>query len=152
MDLETIQMLLKLMDDHDLAEVEIQNEGEVVRLRKREFQAGPQVMALPSQPPAQSQPLAPAQPPSPEAKAKEAPAHVISPIVGTFYSRPNPESVPFVEVGELVEPDSIVCVIEAMKVMNEVRAEVAGRIAEILVADGDAVEFGQPLFRVEVTA
>jgi acetyl-CoA carboxylase biotin carboxyl carrier protein len=151
MDLETIQMLLKLMDEHDLAEVEIQSEGEVVRLRKREAQASPHVVALSPQSPPQPQPSAPTQPPpSPEAEAP--PTHIEAPIVGTFYSRPNPESSPYVDVGDVVEPDSIVCIIEAMKVMNEVRAETGGRIVELLVSDGDPVEFGQPLFRIEVTS
>jgi len=149
-DLETIQMLLKLMDEHDLAEVEIQSEGEVVRLRKREAQANPQVVALSPQSPPQPQPYAPTQPP-PSPKAEAPPTHIEAPIVGTFYSRPNPESSPYVDIGDMVEPDSIVCIIEAMKVMNEVRAETAGRIVEILVSDGDPVEFGQPLFRIEVT-
>lgn len=151
MDLETIQMLLKLMDEHDLAEVEIQSEGEVVRLRKREAQASPQVVALSPQSPTQPEPSPPTQPhPSPEAEAP--PAHIEAPIVGTFYSRPNPESSPYIDVGDVVEPDSIVCIIEAMKVMNEVRAETGGRIVELLVSDGDPVEFGQPLFRIEVTS
>jgi len=152
MDLEHIQMLLKLMDEHDLAEIEIQSEGEVVRLRKRETNAAPQVVALSPQNPVQTHAVAPTQPPpSPEPRVEEAPANVVSPIVGTFYSRPDPEATPYVEVGDVVEPNSVVCIIEAMKVMNEVRAEVEGRIAEILVADGDPVEFGQPLFRIEVT-
>ena len=74
---------------------------------------------------------------------------VKSPMIGTFYRRPSPDSDPFVEVGAAVEPDTVVCIIEAMKVMNEIKAEVKGVIAEVLVEDGKPVEYGQVLFRIE---
>lgn len=71
-----------------------------------------------------------------------------SPLVGTFYATPSPDSPPFVEVGSKVEPQMVVCIIEAMKVMNEIKAEVGGTIAEVVVKNGQAVEFGQPLFKI----
>jgi len=71
-----------------------------------------------------------------------------SPIVGTFYSAPSPDSEPFVEVGSKIEENSVVCIVEAMKVMNEIKAEVSGTIVEILVKNGEAVEYGQVLFKV----
>jgi acetyl-CoA carboxylase biotin carboxyl carrier protein len=74
---------------------------------------------------------------------------IVSPMVGTFYRAPSPESAPYVEVGQSVAEDTVVCIIEAMKVMNEIRAEIKGVIAEILVENGTAVQFGQPLFRVK---
>ena len=74
---------------------------------------------------------------------------VKSPMIGTLYRRPSPDSDPFVEVGTAVEPDTVVCIIEAMKVMNEIKAEVKGMIAEVLVEDGKPVEYGQALFRIE---
>ena len=70
-------------------------------------------------------------------------------MIGTFYRRPSPDSDPFVEVGTAMEPDTVVCIIEAMKVMNEIKAEVKGVIAEVLVEDGKPVEYGQALFRIE---
>jgi len=72
----------------------------------------------------------------------------VSPMVGTFYRAPAPEAEPFVDVGERVTPDTTLCVIEAMKVMNEIKAEMEGQIAAILVENGEPVEFGQPLFRI----
>ena len=74
---------------------------------------------------------------------------VKSPMIGTFYRRPSPDSDPFVEVGAAVEPDTVVCILEAMKVMNEIKAEVKGVIAEVLVEEGKPVEYGQGLFRIE---
>jgi len=80
--------------------------------------------------------------------AEEKLLEIKSPLVGTFYATPSPDSEPFVEVGSKVEENSVVCIIEAMKVMNEIKAEVSGTIAEILVKNGEAVEYGQVLFRV----
>ncbi len=74
---------------------------------------------------------------------------VVSPMVGTFYSAPSPEDDPYVTVGTKVEPQSIVCIVEAMKLFNEIEAEVSGEIVEILVQNGELVEYGQPLFRVK---
>jgi acetyl-CoA carboxylase biotin carboxyl carrier protein len=79
-------------------------------------------------------------------------AYVRSPMVGTFYSRPNPKAEPYVRLGDLVSPESVVCVIEAMKVFNEIPAEVRGRVVAVLVDDEEPVEFGKPLFKVETGA
>ena len=73
---------------------------------------------------------------------------ITSPMVGTFYSSPSPDAAPFVKVGDGVEPDTIICLIEAMKVFNEIKAEVAGRVEKVLVSNGQTVEFGQPLMMV----
>jgi len=70
-------------------------------------------------------------------------------MVGTFYAAPSPDSEPFVKVGDAVDPESVVCIVEAMKVMNEIKAEMSGKIAEILVQNGDSVEYNQPLFRIQ---
>ncbi|MHC4195547.1 MAG: acetyl-CoA carboxylase biotin carboxyl carrier protein, partial [Planctomycetota bacterium] len=80
---------------------------------------------------------------------EEALVDVTSPLVGTFYATPSPDSEAYVEVGSAVTPQTVVCIIEAMKVMNEIKAERSGKIAEILVANGEAVEFGQVLFRIK---
>lgn len=107
------------------------------------------VMAQPQQAVAQQAAPAPA-PAAPAAESQPQPeGNVIkSPMVGTFYSAPNPESPPFVQSGDSVHAESVVCIIEAMKVMNEIKAETSGKITEVLVKNGESVEYGQPLFRV----
>jgi acetyl-CoA carboxylase biotin carboxyl carrier protein len=93
---------------------------------------------------------APAAPATPAAPAAEKPGHVVSsPFVGTFYRTPAPEQPAFVDVGTVVKKGQVLCIIEAMKLMNEIEADVAGRVAEILVENGQPVEFGQALFRIE---
>ena len=88
-----------------------------------------------------------------ESKAEEKDIFIIkSPMVGAFYAAPSPESEPYVKVGSTVHPDSTVCILEAMKVMNEVRAECSGEILEVLAKNGAPVEYGQPLFKVRLTA
>jgi acetyl-CoA carboxylase biotin carboxyl carrier protein len=91
--------------------------------------------------------------PAPAAPAAADPSIklVTSPMVGTYYATPSPENPPFVTVGSPIKADSVVCIIEAMKVMNEIQSEIAGTVVECLVANGTSVEFGQPLFRVKVS-
>jgi len=86
---------------------------------------------------------------TPEAAAAQNAAEIKSPIVGTFYATPSPDSEDYVEIGSRVEPQTVVCIIEAMKVMNEIKAEISGTISEVLVSNGQAVEYGQVLFRVK---
>ncbi|HJQ31525.1 MAG TPA: acetyl-CoA carboxylase biotin carboxyl carrier protein, partial [Pyrinomonadaceae bacterium] len=109
--------------------------------------------ATPSAPAAGAQPAAeigPAPPPEPVKDELEEDYNLItSPIVGTFYRSPSPTADPFVKVGSQVEPDTVVCIIEAMKLMNEIQAETRGTIAKILVENGQPVEYGQPLFAVK---
>ncbi len=150
MDIAELKKLLKLMNEYDLAELEIEEQGSAIRLRKAAPVIGHQA-ALPAGfvPPA---PPAPAAPPVPVAPAGPPPGtqEIRSPIVGTFYRTPSPESPPFVNVGDRVHGESVVCIIEAMKVMNEIKAEVTGEVVEVLVENGEAVEYDQPLFRVKV--
>ncbi|MCI0341092.1 MAG: acetyl-CoA carboxylase biotin carboxyl carrier protein [Planctomycetales bacterium] len=153
MDLKIVRELIALMEQHDLSEVEVEEEGHRVRLRKHVADARAPVgnPAAPA-PAAGRVPAAPvaAESPAGAAPAKEAPgtAQVKSPMVGTFYRAPNPEAAPFVDVGDKLTPESVVCIVEAMKVMNEIKAEVAGVVEAVLVENGEAVEFGQALFRV----
>jgi acetyl-CoA carboxylase biotin carboxyl carrier protein len=151
-DIETIRRLLDLMSEHGLAELEIEREDMAVRLRKAGAEPQPPVVAAI---PAAGAPRAAA--PAPSAAGAEAagaePAEeslptITSPMVGTFYESSSPEADPFVQVGDHVAEDTVVCVIEAMKVFNEIRAETTGTIEEVLVANAEAVEFGQPLFVV----
>lgn len=145
LDLRDVKRLVNLMDRHGLAEVELEDLGRRVRLRKG---GGGEWVAAPAAPaPAAPAPAAPA-----PAAAAPAPApsglEIRSPMVGTFYRASNPEAAPFVEVGDPVRKDSVVCIVEAMKVMNEIKSEVDGEIAAVLVQNGEAVEFDQPLFLV----
>lgn len=149
-DLDRFRKLLQLMEKYGVNEVALQNEGESWKIRR-----GPrQVAVAPEQVVQAAAPapvVSPAPAPVPAAAAPSASEAVTinAPTIGTFYSAPTPEDSAFVSVGSVVQPDTVVCIIEAMKVFNEVHAEKAGRIAEILVQNGDAVSFGQPLFRIE---
>jgi acetyl-CoA carboxylase biotin carboxyl carrier protein len=150
-DIETIRRLLDLMNEHGLAELEIEREDMAVRLRKAGAEPPALVAAIPA---GGSQPAAAPGPPAHGAAAAETePAEedlpaVTSPMVGTFYEASGPEAEPFVQVGDHVAEDTVVCIIEAMKVFNEIRAEMSGTIEKVLVANAEAVEFGQPLFVV----
>jgi acetyl-CoA carboxylase biotin carboxyl carrier protein len=148
-DVRKIRRLVELMKEHDLSEMELRQGEMQIQLRRRE-PAGVLPTLLPAAP------APPAAAPSPAAPTAETPGadakHLVeikSPMVGTFYSAPDPESPPYVKVGDHVGPDTTVCIVEAMKVFNQIPAEVAGKIAAVLVDSGDSVEFGQPLFRVD---
>jgi len=135
-DLEAIRKLLALMDEHGLAELEIEHEDMAVRLRK----AGHEVPA--GAPPAAAPAAAAGEAETEEEKLPT----ITSPMVGTFYEAPSPEADPFVRVGDRVEESTVVCIVEAMKVFNEIRAEKSGTIEAVLLRNADPVEFGQPLF------
>jgi len=144
---ELIEQLTALMDAKKLDELEIEIEGVKVALRRgRSSHDQPQVVVAQPQPAAHAPA---AQPPPEEAAAPEEELHVVrSPMVGTFYRSPAPDADPYVEVGDEVGPDTVLCIIEAMKVMNELKAEVEGTVVAILVENGEPVEYGQPLFHI----
>ena len=151
-DVKKIRRLVQLMKDHDLAEVDLEQGEQRIRLRRS---AGGEVVyqqpvqaAAPMPLPAVATEAAPKS----EAASDDSLAVIKSPIVGTFYSSSGPDSEPFVKVGDHVGPESTVCIVEAMKVFNEIPADLSGKVAAILVANGDPVEFGQPLFKVDVSA
>jgi len=150
MDVRDLKKVVQIMNDNDLVEVEIEEEGKRLRLRKPDASAPPGTSAAPAAAPA---PAAPA--PAPAQPAAEAPAEaaglptITAPMVGTFYRAPSPESDPYVEVGSRVDPEKVVCILEAMKVMNEIKAECSGEIVKMCVQNGEAVEYGQPLFIVK---
>ena len=141
-DIESLRQLLALMSEHDLAELEIEQEDLVVRLRK----GGAAVVPV-AAPVAAAPAAIPSAAPAAEAETAKLPT-INSPMVGTFYAAPSPEAPPFVKVGDHVMEDTVVCVIEAMKVFNEIRAETSGTIEKILGKNAAAVEFGQALFVV----
>ncbi|MHC4114285.1 MAG: acetyl-CoA carboxylase biotin carboxyl carrier protein [Planctomycetota bacterium] len=150
-DFQKIKKLIKIMQENDLVEVEIKHSDDKILL-KRFAPQQPTVTAVPviGQPPAAANSNQPTAARADAAREKEeALVDVTSPLVGTFYATPSPDSEAYVEVGSAVTPQTVVCIIEAMKVMNEIKAERSGKIAEILVANGEAVEFGQVLFRIK---
>jgi acetyl-CoA carboxylase biotin carboxyl carrier protein len=162
MDLKLIQKLIKLMKDGEVFELELEDDQAGTRLRLKrgrpEAPAAPLpgvVHVLHAGPvAAQAAAVASAPAAAPAAPVAEQPAApkgvtIHSPMVGTFYRSPSPEADAFVRVGTRIELDRTLCIIEAMKVMNEIKAEIAGEILEILVESGEPVEFGQPLFLVK---
>ncbi|MDP4963122.1 MAG: acetyl-CoA carboxylase biotin carboxyl carrier protein [Opitutales bacterium] len=156
MDLIKIKQVVDLMKKSDLSEFEIQDQDFKLRIKRdlpgRAPIAAPAAPVAAAPAPAAAAP-APAAPAAAAATATADPSIklVTSPMVGTFYATPSPENPPFVTVGSPIKADSVVCIIEAMKVMNEIQSEIAGTVVECLVANGTSVEFGQPLFRVKVS-
>lgn len=154
MDLIKIKQVVDLMKKSDLSEFEIQDQDFKLRIKRdlpgRAPIAAP-VAAAPAPVAAAPAPVAAAPAPAAPAAADPSIKLVTSPMVGTYYATPSPENPPFVTVGSPIKADTVVCIIEAMKVMNEIQSEIAGTVVECLVANGTSVEFGQPLFRVKVS-
>lgn len=155
MDLTKIKQVVDLMKKSDLSEFEIQDQEFKLRIKRDVGGRAAPVASAPVAPvayaPAPASAPGPATAPAPAAVVADPNIKTInSPMVGTYYSTPSPENPAFVVVGSQVKVDSTVCIIEAMKVMNEIPSEIAGTIVECLVANGTSVEFGQPLFRVKV--
>jgi len=172
MDLNYIKKLVKLLSESDVDEIEIEEEGKKIRLAKHvntvvgypapgaggvqipypgvsaEILPPPQMHAIGGPSPAGAH-TAPAPTPTPEAPTADQQHEIKSPIVGTFYRSPAPEAAPFIQVGSVVEPGTVLCIVEAMKLMNEIESDISGKIVKILVENGQPVEYDQPLFVVE---
>ena len=155
--MEELRELIALLRENGLAELELENSGFRVRLRRESAASESSGYAPPPAPvPAPAAPApapvhAPAHPgtQATTAAAQDQDLHIIpSPIVGTFYRSPSPSAEPFVKIGSNVEPESVVCIIEAMKLMNEIQAEATGEVVKIYVENGQPVEYGQPLFGI----
>jgi acetyl-CoA carboxylase biotin carboxyl carrier protein len=160
MDIRKIKKLIELLEESGIAEIEIKEGEEAVRISRMPTgvvtHALPPMAHLAALPPGVASPAAPAAAPSalpvaesaaPKPKPNE---HVITaPMVGTFYGSPSPGAKAFVEIGDEIKVGQVLCIIEAMKMMNQIEADKAGRIASIMARNGDPVEFGQPLFVVE---
>ena len=147
--LDRIRELVQLMKEHDLREIDLKQDDQQIRLCRSQEDTAPRIIT-------QAAPVVAA----PAASAASAPAAAVesknlalikSPMVGTFYSKPNPTAEPFVKVGDRVSPEKTVCIVEAMKTFNEIPAEVGGVIVAILVEDGEAVDFDKPLFKVDTS-
>ncbi len=143
-DIEYVEKLAKVLADNSLTEISLEDGEQAITLRK-------EVMGVAAAPVAVAQ-----QPVSAPAQTQSAPATEVkkgkpltSPMVGTFYSAPSPDAEPFVKVGQTVKEGDVVCIVEAMKLMNEIEAEFSGKIVEICVSDGQPVEFGQVLMYIE---
>lgn len=148
MDLKDIKALIDLMQKNGLTAFEMEKDGFRISLAKETGYASAMTYAAPPAAPAAAAP-APAEAAPAEAKPVVAGKEIASPMVGTFYTSASPESPPFVTVGQQVTPDTVVCIIEAMKVMNEIKAEQAGTITEVSAENGQPVQFGQALFRLK---
>lgn len=151
MNFKEIKELIEILDGSNLTEINIEDKGTIVNLKKEKEVVTQQVAHVSQTPVA-----APAQ----EASASSAPTNneapqtdnlqtITAPMVGTFYKSPSPEENPYVQVGDQVSANTTVCILEAMKLFNEIQAEVTGEIVEILVEDGQMVEYGQALFKVK---
>ncbi|MHB0955856.1 MAG: acetyl-CoA carboxylase biotin carboxyl carrier protein [Pirellulaceae bacterium] len=157
-DVERIRRLVELMEQHDLREVDLRQAEQRIRLcRGPELMMaapGPTLVAPPAL--AQSAPASggsslPTVPP----QLTETEDHIVvvkSPMVGTFYARPNPKAEPYVKIGDMVAPETTICIIEAMKVFNEIPAETRGKLIAVLVDDEEPVDHGRPLFKIDTRA
>ena len=151
MDLKDIKAIIDLMKKNSISEFEMEKADFKIRLKR-----GLNGVAMASQPdeapPVMIAPHAAGTPASAAPTTQSSPdAQIKSPMIGTFYRSPSPEAGPYVEVGSEVTPETVVCIIEAMKVMNEIKAEVRGVVTQVLVDNAKPVEFGQPLFKVRAT-
>jgi acetyl-CoA carboxylase biotin carboxyl carrier protein len=155
MEIEDIRKIVALMAENDVVELEMEDRKGKIRLVRGNHQAPTPVTVVSAAAPLQQlAPMAvqaPAPPPAPrvEAPAPEQGIPITSPMVGTFYRAPSPDAKSYVEVGAVVERGDVVCIIEAMKMMNEIQAEVRGRVVKILVDNGQPIEYEQPLFLLE---
>lgn len=146
-DVERIRELIELMKEHDLSEIDLKQQEQEIRLKRGGEQ--PMMVNYPSAPVGPAPVAAGAAGAASETPAEDPNAVFInSPMVGTFYTKPKPEADVFVKVGDIVEPDTVVCIVEAMKTFNELPAGVSGKIAAILVKDQDPVDVNKPLFKI----
>ena len=155
MDFREIKRIVELMDQHGLSVFKLEQGETKLELKKggdldvKAIQNWMSSSPAPQYAPAYTQAAAPAGAPAAEAGLPTNLKEVTSPMVGTFYTASSPDSEPFVKVGSKVNAESTVCIIEAMKVMNEIKSEISGEIVELLVENGTAVQYGEPLFRVK---
>lgn len=154
MELKDIKVIIDLMKKNSLSEFELEKEGFKIKLKRGGTATASggtpgDWPAVPAHPPAAPNPATPASPLPTATPAQPTDEELIkSPMIGTFYRAPAPDASSYVEVGTEVSPEAVVCIIEAMKVMNEIKAEARGVIVEVIAENGKPVEFGQPLFKI----
>jgi acetyl-CoA carboxylase biotin carboxyl carrier protein len=152
-DIRKLKELVRLMTSNDLVELDLRDKDEQVTLRRPTPMVAPQVIhapvSMPMAAPAPAPVAASASAPAPATDSTAGLLKVESPMVGTFYASPAPEKPAFITAGASVGPDTVVCLVEAMKIFNEIKAGVSGTVERVLVKSGDPVEFGQPLFLVK---
>jgi len=149
MDVRDLKKIVQIMNDNDLVEIEIEEEGKRLRLRKPDAGAVPMMAAVQAAAAAAVPAAAPAPAAAEPAAASSGEYTITAPMVGTFYRAPSPDADDYVQVGAKIGPESVVCILEAMKVMNEIKAECSGEIVKICVQNAEAVEYGQALFIVK---
>jgi len=158
MDIRKIKKLIELLEESGIAEIEIKEGEEALRISRMPTgssaasQLAPMPMAMPLQAAPLAAPISAAAPQAaaaPAAKAKSNEHVITAPMVGTFYGAPSPGAKPFIEIGDEIKVGQVLCIIEAMKMMNQIESDKAGRVTSIMARNGDPVEFGQPLFVVE---
>lgn len=147
MNIKRIQEIIELMNSNDLSEVDIEEEGAKIRIvRKGQGSAAHEILQAP---------VAQAVPPQPQTAAEKTALEakklleIKSPMVGTFYRSPSPDADPYVKVGDMIHKGDVLCIVEAMKLMNEVKSEQEGKLVNILVENAEPVEFGQTMFLIE---
>lgn len=151
-DVDRIRQLIELMKEHELSEIDLKQVDRRIRLKRGGDE--PTMVGYPAAMPAMAPVAQPGPAAAPAAAADSAPADdpnatfITSPMVGSFYARPKPDADVFVKVGDVVQPDTIVCIVEAMKTFNELPAGVSGKIVEVLCKDEDPVDVNKPLFKV----
>lgn len=148
MNLKEIKEIINLMNENELTEIELERDGMKVKIKKASNETSTPIIRQPISYHVESQ-ASPAKEETPTPAAKTNLQEIKSPMVGTFYRSPSPEAPPFIEAGQTVEIGQVVCIVEAMKLMNEIKSEVKGKIVELHVDNAQPVEFGQTLFSVE---
>ncbi len=152
LDIRKLKELVRLMVANDLTELDLRDSEEQVTLRRHRLNHAPLLDTGPALAAAAPSPRDTAATPTAATAAAAIAASgltkIASPMVGTFYAAASPDAAPFITVGSVVEPDTVVCLVEAMKIFNEIKAECSGTVEKVLVTNGDAIEFGEPLFLI----
>lgn len=146
MDIRKVKKLIELLEESDIAEIEIHEGEESVRISRTSQIAVAAPLATPAPAPAAVPAAAPAEVPAESAPAEISGHQVVSPMVGSFYRAPSPDAKPFVEEGDQVSVGDTLCIIEAMKILNQIESDKAGIVKKVLVENGEPVEFNQPMF------
>ena len=153
MDVQEIKELLSAASEAEVFELVLETGDYKLTVKRGSAEPAAVQASAPAQQPAESKQETPSEPESAPSKSEPKPdknlSEITAPIVGTFYEAPSPDAAPYVKVGDRVEAGAVLCIIEAMKLMNEIEAEVSGKVAEILVKNEEPVEYGQPLFRID---